>query len=353
MDVERRRARWVGAAGAVAVAYCGIVALVPTGFVAMSPGPTFNTIGTVDGTPLIEISGHPTYPTGGALDMTTVSERGGPFGQLYVAQVLAAWRNPDVRVLPTHTVYSDDVSADQVAQENQQDFVGSQSNAVAAALRHLDIPVTEHARVAEVADGGPSAGKLTPGDVFRTVAGQEVTGGSSVTEALAAHRPGETVQVGYERDGADATTQITLGAAPDDPSRAILGILVETTYTGPFPIDFTLEDVGGPSAGLAFSLGIVDKLTPGELTGGRHVAATGTIDPDGTVGVIGGIAQKMVGAVSSGATFFLAPRSNCDEVVGHVPEGLTVAAVGTLDEAIAALDDYTAGRAAPSCAATP
>ena len=105
-------------------------------------------------------------------------------------------------------------------------------------------------------------------------------------------------------------------------------------------------------AGLAFSLGIVDKLTPGELTGGRHVAATGTIDPDGTVGGIGGIAQKMAGAVSAGATFFLAPRSNCDEVVGHVPDGLTVAAVGAIDAAIAALDDYTAGRAAPSCDAT-
>lgn len=349
MDLERRRARWAGAAGAVGLLYFAVVALVPTSFVTLSPGPVFNTIGEVDGTPLIEISGTTTYPTTGVLDMTTVSERGGPFGPLYTVQVLSSWRDPTVRAVPTRQIYPDDQPAEQVEQQNQADFVDSQSDAIAAALHHLDIPVTEVAVVAGVVTGGPSDGMLKSGDRLRSVGGTTVTDGPSVTAAVRTHAPGDTVTVGYERDGTTAQTDVTLGALPTDPTVPYLGITLATTATGPFEIDFTLDDVGGPSAGLAFSLGIVDKLTPGQLTGGGHVAATGQITPEGDVTAIGGIAQKMVGARSSGATFFLAPRENCDEVVGHVPDGLTVAAVSTLDEAVAALDDFTAGTPAPSC----
>jgi PDZ domain-containing protein len=121
------------------------------------------------------------------------------------------------------------------------------------------------------------------------------------------------------------------------------------TYVPPFPITFTLQDVGGPSAGTMFTLGIIDMLTPGPLNGGHFVAGTGTMDAEGDVGAIGGIQQKMAGARNAGATFFLAPKANCSDVVGHVPAGLTVAAVSTLDDALAALQDFNTGKPAPAC----
>nr|WP_277814844.1 S16 family serine protease [Galbitalea soli] len=134
----------------------------------------------------------------------------------------------------------------------------------------------------------------------------------------------------------------------------ILGIAVGTSYTFPVPIKIQLQDVGGPSAGMMFALGIIDKLTPGELNGGKRVAGTGTIDSAGTVGAIGGIRQKMYGAARAGARYFLAPRSNCDEVVGHIPSGLHVYSVATLDDSLTALKAISSGKglaSLSSCAA--
>jgi len=129
-----------------------------------------------------------------------------------------------------------------------------------------------------------------------------------------------------------------------------LGIEIGESYRAEFPITVNLEGVGGPSGGLMLSLGIVDKLTPGELNGGHKVAGTGTIDPDGKVGAIGGIGQKMAGARNSGAEFFLAPADNCDDVLAsHIPSGLTVAKVSTLTDAVAALEAYSAGKPAVGC----
>ncbi len=348
MRHELRRTRWLGAAGAVVLGFVAVVALVPVPYVALSPGPTFNTIGEVGGTPLITIAGEQTYPTSGNLDMTTVSERGGPFGAMFVSRALAGWLDPTVRVVPSEALYPADVPAEQVEQENQADFVDSQSSAVAAALHHLDIPVQESVVVSSVEAGTPADGVLEPGDLVRAVDGVEVTTPDQVGAAVRASAPGDDVEVRIERDGAERTVTVVAGTSPTT-GDAYLGITVGTVYEAPFEIDFMLDDVGGPSAGLMFSLGIVDKLTPGYLNGGRDVAGTGTIDPDGVVGPIGGIQQKLVGARSSGSTLFLAPRGNCGEVTDHVPDGLTVAAVSTLDEAVGALTEYVAGRAVPSC----
>lgn len=349
MSFEARRARWLGAAGAVLLCYLAVVALVPVPYVVLSPGPTFNTIGEVDGVPLIAITGHTTYPTSGHLQMTTVSERGGPFGALYVSRALQYWRDPAVRVLPTEALYPEGESTAEVEQQNQADFVDSQGVAVAAALRHLDIPVEEKAVVSSVADGTPADGELQPGDVIVSVDGTTVARPEQVGPLVREHAPGDVVTLVVTRDGKRATVHVTATESPTQPGQAYLGISVGGTYVPPFDIEFSLDQVGGPSAGLMFSLGIVDKLTPGQLTGGAFVAGTGTIDPDGAVGPIGGIAQKLVGARDAGATLFLAPVSNCDEVSGHVPDGLTVAAVSTMDDALAALDEYEAGRPVTGC----
>ncbi len=125
--------------------------------------------------------------------------------------------------------------------------------------------------------------------------------------------------------------------------RFILGVLLQYQFKFPFDVKISLEKVGGPSAGMMFALGIVDTVTPGDLTGGKHVAGTGTITPDGAVGPIGGISQKMHGARSGGATLFLAPAANCDEVVGHIPDGLQVVRVENLAEARKAVELAASG----------
>jgi len=119
----------------------------------------------------------------------------------------------------------------------------------------------------------------------------------------------------------------------------------------PFSVEISLKDVGGPSAGLMFALGIVDKLTPGSLTGGKFIAGTGTIDDSGHVGAIGGIAQKMVGARRKGATVFLSPAGNCAQARDTVPDGLRLVRVKTLSDAVEALEDLKAGRVdeVPTC----
>ena len=144
--------------------------------------------------------------------------------------------------------------------------------------------------------------------------------------------------------------QVTPEKASD--GSILLGIGAGATYQFPFTVDIQLDNVGGPSAGMMFALGIIDQLTPGELNGGKSVAGTGTISADGTVGAIGGIRQKLFGAVGSGATYFLAPASNCDEVVGHVPAGLRVFAVKTLSDSLTALGDISSGQgldSLPTC----
>ena len=157
--------------------------------------------------------------------------------------------------------------------------------------------------------------------------------------------------LGFTTDGSGSRIGRTITApAPDDPQRAFLGISTDTATRALFPLRVTLGGVGGPSAGTMLALGIIDKLTPGQLNGGRFVAGTGTIDPQGNVGAIGGIEQKMVGARDSGATLFLAPASNCDDVSsGGVPSGLTVARVSTLSEAVTAIEAYVAGRSVVGC----
>lgn len=106
----------------------------------------------------------------------------------------------------------------------------------------------------------------------------------------------------------------------------------------PVKVNFALDGIGGPSAGMIFALAIYDEMTPGDLTGGKKIAGTGTIDEQGTVGPIGGIRQKMIGSRSDGAEYFLAPGSNCEDVTGHIPEGLQVVRVDSLTEAIEAVE---------------
>ncbi|MEO5920153.1 MAG: PDZ domain-containing protein, partial [Pseudolysinimonas sp.] len=219
----------------------------------------------------------------------------------------------------------------------------SQQEAVAAAFGELDIDYTSIVTVVTVGDGFPADGVLEPGDQILTVDGDPVDGVSELSAAFADSGAGVPVDLGILREGAEQTVEITPVAATEGPNAIVVGIQPGAVYEFPFEVTVNLGNVGGPSAGMMLALGVYDKLTPGALTGGEHFAGTGTITAGGDVGPIGGIRQKMYGAETAGAEWFLAPVSNCDEVVGHIPAGLEVFAVSTMDEALETVETIASG----------
>ena len=321
-------------AAAVAVVTGAVGLALPAGYVIETPGPAINTIGEVSGKPLIEVPDHQTYKTSGALDLTTVYVEGGPNSHVNMLQVLAAWLDPQRSVAPTDLVYPPDVTQDDIQQQNAALMASSQESSIAAALTQLDVKYTQTLSVADFTPGAAAAGKLQARDTIRTVNGRPVTGINVLREELNASK-GAPVELGITRDGHQETVGIAPKANSDGDYQ--LGVLLGTEFDFPFKVKIQLDNVGGPSAGMMFALGIIDTLTKGEMTGGKHFAGTGTIDADGTVGPIGGIRQKLVGSAEAGATVFLAPEANCAEVAGHVPDGLRVVSVATLEDAVHAV----------------
>jgi len=339
-----------------------VALLLPVPYVKLSPGPTFNIIGTVDGKPVVAISGTQTYPTTGALDMTTVSELGGPRRGLTFVDALASWFNPSVAVLPTRLLFPDNLTAEQNATRQQLLFDTSQSEAVAAAMRYLNRPVTTQVVVTSVVSGSPADGVLDPRDELVSIDGQAIKHPEDVVTAIRAKPIGTSFDVVISRDGVtvdgaikdnvQSHVTVTSTQNPDDATKPYIGIGVGEYYSAGFPIDFTLQDIGGPSAGTMFAIGIIDKLTPGDLAKGHHIAGTGTIDASGKVGAIGGIRQKLAGARNAGAELFLMPKVHCDEAEGYIPDGLRVVPMQTLAEGVQAIENWTAGKAVASCPAS-
>ncbi len=333
-------------------------ASVPAPYVIEQPGPVFNTLGTVtDGSkrvPLIDIPGEKTYPTAGSLDMLTVNVVGDRSQSPSWFEVAQAWLDPTKAVLPLDSVYPAGETVEQSNQESAVQMQGSQQDAIAAALGRLGYPLTSTITVADLTPDSPSKGILRQGDKILSVDGQTVDSVDSLRARIAKSGAGTPVDLVIERAGAQQTVRVTPGLSAAPQSAPILGIDAGIAYTFPFSVKIQLQDVGGPSAGQMFALGIIDKLTPGRLNGGARVAGTGTIDADGNIGAIGGIRQKMYGAKDAGAKWFLAPYSNCDEVTGHIPGGLTVLAVKTLDDSLKALKAISSGGGTsglPSCPA--
>ena len=330
--------------GALLVAILSIgVSFLPVPYVALGPGPTVDTLGDVDGKDVITVTGTPTSTSKGHLNLTTVSVS----SDLDLGSAVRYWLDGRYAVVPREAVIPAGQSEQQVDQRNAQAFKESQTSAETAALRVLGYPVA--VTVTGLPAGSPSAGALAAGDVVTTVDAKPVTSATRLRELVAAQKPGRAVAVGYTRAGRAATARVTLGRADDDSTRAVLGVQIENRQPHPFDVRFDLDRIGGPSAGLMFALGVVDKVKPEDLTGGRFIAGTGEIDDDGEVGPIGGIPQKMRAARKAGATVFLAPADNCAEAAGAVPDGLRRVRIETLDGALAALDALRAGRSTPTC----
>ncbi|MFJ5217999.1 PDZ domain-containing protein [Streptomyces sp. NPDC088354] len=339
------------------IALLCIALLMRVPYAEMSPGPTVNTLGEHDGAPVLQISGHKTYPATGHLNMTTVRVTSADYS-MNLVEAVAGWLSHDQKVVEHDTLYPQGQTAEQADQENAEEFTQSQDSAKVAALKELGIPVGSQVIVSTVVKGAPSEGKLHAGDVIKAVDGTPVKAAGDVATLVTKHQPGQKVVFTVVPKGAkgDAARDVTIttGTSDDDGKRrAIVGIQAGVGHTLPFKIDIKLADVGGPSAGLMFALGIVDKLTPGDLTGGKFVAGTGTIDDDGKVGPIGGIDMKTIGARDKGAEYFLTPADNCAEAAQDTPSGLTLVKVKTIDDAMDALKDIRAGKTAdlPSCSA--
>ncbi|QCU77732.1 signal protein PDZ [Citricoccus sp. SGAir0253] len=344
----RRRRRATTLAGAAAGLLTLTALALPTPYIVESPGPTFNTIGEHDGEPVITVDGAPTYPTTGSLDLTTVYLHGPPTGWTTALDVLGGWVDPTRRIVPGELVYPSGTTADEVDAENSQAMATSQDWAVAAALEELGIDYGQELSVAGFAPDSRATDVLREHDRLVSAAGEPVTGLEGLKDRLAASG-GRPVELGIVRDGRRLTVQAPVYAGPD--GSWLLGIYLDSAFRFPVDVRIALENVGGPSAGMMFALGIIDEMTPGALTGGQHIAGTGTIDPDGTVGEIGGIVQKVAGAREAGAEHFLAPAGNCAALAGHVPDGIDAYSVATLDEARAAVEALAQGRSprAPTC----
>jgi PDZ domain-containing protein len=345
-----RKTATLSFAGVALVLLVAIAFFVPMPYVVMSPGVTENTLGTFKGQPVISIRGHKTYPTEGSLDLTTVSVTS-PDYHPRLATVLQAWWRKDEIILPREAVYPPDQSVQDVNKQNQADMTNSQTAAIVSALREAGITRFK-VEVTDIVKDAPAQGVLRLGDIITAVDGVRVHSADDAADAIIAVKPGTDVTLQILRGGTARTVTLTTEPSPDNPSQSRVGVSI--VDAPPFNVNIDLgQQIGGPSAGLMFSLGIYDMLTPGSLTGGAHIAGTGTIDDAGRVGEIGGIQQKIAGAVNAGATLFLVPDANCSEAAAASDAGdVDLIDVSTMDGAVHALESIASGNGAdvPRCA---
>ena len=331
---RRRRRIWPIALTVLVVAFIVGALTVPLPYYAYRPGSVRDT------EPLITVSDEETFPSTGTISYTTVSLR-----QSTLFGMLAGWLDGDIDVFPREKVLGDR-NADENRTLNLQMMDTSKQVATQVALERLGHPVDVSITgdtVVNVLPDLPADGVLEVGDTITAVDGERLDEPDDLTRLLADDSPGDKVTITVEPPSGAGPhdVELALGADPDDRDRAIIGI--EVTGRGidfDFPVDVTIDtgDVGGPSAGLAFTLAIIDDLTPGDLTGGADVAVTGTISSDGTVGPVGGTGQKAAAVRAQGYDVFLVPSADYEAARLHAGD-VDVIAVDTLDEALDALAD--------------
>ncbi|USQ77144.1 YlbL family protein [Ornithinimicrobium cryptoxanthini] len=303
------------------------------------PAGVHDTLGEINGAPVVHVEGLETFETSGSLDFLTILIDGGPRSDVTAWDWLLAELNPATTVYETDQVYPPDVTAEQIQDENVEMMQRSQNGAAVVALRAFGVEVPQDVKVAQIVKGAPAADTLEVDDQILTVDGTPIAEPDEVREVLQTFEPGDVVPFSVLRAGEELSLKVPTGesdpdpAEPDAPARTVIGVFLLGDYELPYEVTIDAGNVGGPSAGMMFALAIYDKITPGPLTGGLNIAGTGTINSDGQVGGIGGIHQKMYAAERAGVDYFLAPAENCDAVVGNIPDGLQVAKVETFEQA--------------------
>ncbi|WP_049337867.1 YlbL family protein [Rothia mucilaginosa] len=353
-----------------AVATCALLAgafVLPSSYVKEGPGPLFDVLGTYQEKDVIEVSGAPSYKTFGKMNMTTVSVSGGPYTELSGAEAFYGWLAFDGNrslVVPTDALYPH-VSHEQATAATGAQMADSQTQAKVAAMRQLKMPVTEKVEVLTTVEGSPAASVLKADDRIVKVGEKQIETLTDVPKAVNASN-GSAIDLTVERGGKQQTFKLTPVRSSDD-SRWILGAGLKQSYDLPAHVQYNLDGVGGPSAGLMLALGTVDKLSEGTLladedAGGdpyrSYISGTGTIDANGKVGAIGGIKYKILATGRYGARYFLAPKENCDSIVkmqaedpalfnyyhaGQVKGEMVVIPVSTLDEAVKTVEAIKSG----------
>lgn len=351
----RRYVLLVASALSVIALTC-VVGLMPIPYVSLRPGPAIDTLGEYSGEPMITFGKQAkTYPATGRLDFTSVLVTRAD-QHLTLLDAIAAYVTPHTAIVPRRLIYEDEESFEESDKKLQAQLTSAKDVSQYAGLRAAGYDVDLETTIASVAKGSPAAGVLRKDDVIVAVDGKKPRSVEAVVKAVSSRPPGNSVRLTVER--AKKTLDFTVDTVPnpDDPTKARVGVALRPQLDYPFAITNHIAKIGGPSAGAMFALAIYDRLTPGSLTGGQHVAGTGTIQVDGRIGPIGSIRQKMAGASEAGASVFLVPSVNCPEAVldadprGRV-HGMRVVRVRTLDDAIAALRTLAKDRRAsvPGC----
>lgn len=327
--------------------------LLPVPYVTMSPGPTVDVFAESDGKPAIEVEGAQTYATKGDLRVTTVSVTS-PSRGISLVDALVAWFDRTRAVYPRDVIYPPEQSVEDVERESSVQMVSSQDTAIAVALHELGYELPMLTEILGVTKGAPADGKLRPRDAIVSVNGVKITDIEQVSRAIQRTGPGEEAVFLVRRDGDLRTVRVTAEESDDEKGKAVVGVEIGHGYDFPFDVKVRIDEaIGGPSAGLIFATAVYDTLTPGALTGGHDVAGTGTIDPDGKVGSIGGIQQKIVAAADAGAELFLVPPGNCASALGaNVDDDeIRLVKAPTLHSAVESLETYVDDENAdlPSC----
>lgn len=321
-------------------------------YAAEGKGPTFNTLGDVDGRPVVQIEGEKPDKTTGHLNMTTVSVR----TNMTFAQAMSRWLTTDDTLVPIEQVLPSGKSQEEVREQNAAAFAASESNATISAMNYLKRPL--ETMVVNVREGSPAADVIKVNDIITKIDDQKVTLPDDLAKLVQEHKPGEDITVTVLRQSREKTFTVKLAETPKKllPPHtkgpvAFLGVTSVAQPSGDLKVKYNLTDIGGPSAGLMFSMAVVDKLSPDNLTDGKFVAGTGTIDAEGKVGPIGGITHKIAAAKDAGATVFLVPDQNCKEAVTGDVDGITLLKVDSLSDAINDLKTYNSGGNASTCQA--
>jgi Lon-like protease len=332
---RRRRGRIaLGVFAFLLTAFLIGAAFVPLPYYLFKPGAVRDT------EPLITVSGAEVYPSDGSIGYTTVSLR-----QATLLGLAQGWVDDDIDVVPRDDVLSGR-DVDENRELNLQMMTDSKQVATFVALDRLgyDVSMMVGQAVSDVVPDSPADGVIEPGEVITAIDGEQFDDPDDLSRLLADEAPGDRVTVSVQTaPDRNEDVELALVASPDDPSRAIMGVQVAPValnFDFPFGVTIDTGDVGGPSAGLAFTLALIDDLTPGDLTGGADVAVTGTIQPDGSVGPIGGAGQKAAAVRREGLDLFLVPSDDYADAVAHAGDDLEVVAVDTIDEALDALGDH-------------
>ncbi|MDK6275362.1 S16 family serine protease [Pseudoglutamicibacter cumminsii] len=311
----------------------------PTAYMIEKPGPAVDTVGALDGKDIISVEGRKTYETDSSLALTTVSVIGGPGRQPTGLEALLAWVDPVADMQPQEFYYPLGVTFEQRSRESNLQMTSSQVTAEVAAVKHLGIDFSMETRIVDFAESFNN-GVLQANDAVVTVDGQRVSSVTEVQKAVQASKAGDdggSVELGIVRDGKQMKVTAATKVSPDS-GKPSLGVYIAEHPRFPFKVSYAIENIGGASAGTMMALGLIDKLTPGSLAGDTQVAGTGTIDVDGKVGPIAGVAQKIVGARKAGAEVFLTPEQNCPQLKGRVPDGIKAYSMRTLDDAVKILE---------------